>query len=70
MNLGWIVMDKLDNLTPAYTKERWRAERKTRLLLCIMFRVKSGTRSRSRDKVFVGILNRELDTASQLFAED
>ena len=30
MNLGWIVMDNLHNLTPDYTKERWRVERKTK----------------------------------------
>ena len=68
MNLGWIVTDNLHNLTPDYTKERWRVERKTRSLLCIMSGEKSGTRSRSGDKVFVGILNRELNTASRLFA--
>ena len=69
MNLGWIVKDNLHNLTPDY-KERWRAEGKTRSLLCIMSGEKSGTRSRSRDKVFVGILDTELDIASRLFAED
>ena len=64
------MKDNLHNLTPDYTKERWRAEGKTRSLLCLMSGEKSGTRSRSGDKVFVGILDTELDTASRLFAED
>lgn len=64
------MKDNLHNLTPDYMKERWRAEGKTRSLLCIMSREKSGTKSRCGDKVFVGILDMELDTASRLFAED